>query len=47
MAVALGVDADPEQWSLDGLSDTSLAPRQLHPSDPLFPRLDPEEILAG
>ncbi|MCH7823984.1 MAG: methionine--tRNA ligase [Acidobacteria bacterium] len=47
MAQALGQDADPAAWRLDDLHDPSLAPRQVHKSEPLFPRLDVEEVIEG
>jgi methionyl-tRNA synthetase len=47
MATALGVDADPETWSLDDLTDPAKAPRQLHKSDALFPRFDADEAIDG
>jgi len=47
MAKALGWDADPSEWSLDGLTDPSLAPRQLHKGEALFPRLDADEVIEG
>jgi len=47
MATNLGWDADPQEWSLAGLSDSSLAPRQLHKTEQLFPRFDAEEIIGA
>ncbi len=47
MAQALGLDDDPTVWSIDDLHDASRAPRQVHKSEPLFPRLDIEEVIEG
>jgi methionyl-tRNA synthetase len=47
MATNLGWNTDPQEWSLAGLSDSSLAPRQLHKTEPLFPRFDAEEIIGA
>ena len=47
MAKALGQDQDPGMWRLDNLHDPSLAPRQVQETEPLFPRLDPEEVIGS
>jgi methionyl-tRNA synthetase len=47
MAAALGIPDDPEAWSLDDLADPAQAPRELHKSDALFPRLDADEAIDG
>ena len=47
MAKALGQDPDPGMWRLDNLHDPSLAPRQVQETEPLFPRLDPEEVIGS
>lgn len=46
IAKALGQDPDPGAWRLDDLHDPSLAPRQVQETEPLFPRLDPEEVIG-
>ena len=47
MAQSLGIDEAAEAWLLDDLSDPARAPRQVHKSGPLFPRLDVEEVIDG
>ncbi|MEE2648946.1 MAG: methionine--tRNA ligase [Acidobacteriota bacterium] len=47
MAKALGQHPDPGMWRLDNLHDPSLAPRQVQETEPLFPRLDPEEVIGS
>ena len=47
MAKALGQDQDPGMWRLANLHDPSLAPRQVQETEPLFPRLDPEEVIGS
>jgi methionyl-tRNA synthetase len=47
MAKALGQDQDPGMWRLDNLHDPSLAPRQVQETEPLVPRLDPEEVIGS
>lgn len=47
MAAALGIDEEAAQWSLADLADPSRAPRRVHKTDPLFPRLDAEEAIDG
>ena len=47
MRKALGQHPDPGMWRLDNLHDPSLAPRQVQETEPLFPRLDPEEVIGS
>ena len=47
MTKALGQHPDPGMWRLDNLHDPSLAPRQVQETEPLFPRLDPEEVIGS
>jgi methionyl-tRNA synthetase len=44
MASTLGIEADPAEWRLDDLLDPSRAPRELRATEPLFPRLDIDEL---
>lgn len=45
MTAALGLE--DVEWTLEGLHDTVRAPRQVHKTAPLFPRLDVDEVIDG
>jgi methionyl-tRNA synthetase len=47
MAKALGIDEAASAWALDDFADAARAPRQVYKTEPLFPRLDAEEVIDG
>jgi methionyl-tRNA synthetase len=47
MARTLGIETAAAEWRLDDLLDPSRAPRELRPTEPLFPRLDLDELVGS
>ena len=47
MAAALGWDQPPSEWRLEDLMDPRLDPKNVQSGEPLFPRLDLDEVIGA